>query len=482
MESIWHKTASHRPRPSLEGVRQAEVAVIGGGMAGVLTAALLAEDGADVVVLEAGQVGSGQTGNTTAKVTSQHGAIYRKLEAEHGAEAARLYGLANEHAIGQYRALIARRRICCDWEETPAYLYSTEGGPALAEEADAQIRAGLPAQLTEDSGLPFPVHGAVRCDSQAMFHPLRLLYALAGGLSVYENTRVLEVEGDQVRTPGGVVRAGQIIFACHYPFLNVPGYYFLRMHQERSYVTALSGAPKLPGMYYSIDPGGLSLRPAGEFLLLGGGGHRTGENRSGGRYDALSRSAALAFPGARECTRWSAQDCVTLDALPYIGQFSSSTPNWWVATGFGKWGMTLSMVSALLLRDLVAGHGAADWAEVFSPQRFTPAASAASFLKEGGHAVKGLGKELFASARCLAEGLPPGHGGVVEAEGKKVGLYKAPDGGAYLVDIRCPHLGCQLEWNPDEASWDCPCHGSRFDCRGHLLSGPAQTNLQAWQL
>ena len=482
MESIWHQTAQRQPRPPLEGERRAEAAVIGGGMAGILTAALLAEEGMDVVVLEADRIGFGQTGNTTAKITSQHGAIYRKLEKEHGAEAARLYGQANQHAIGQYRRLIQRRRISCAWEETPAYLYSTAEDTCLGEEAAAQERAGLPVSLTGDSGLPFPVTGALRCDGQAMFQPLQFLYALAEGLPVFENTRALEVDGDQVRTPGGVIRAGQIIFACHFPFVNVPGYYFLRMHQERSYVAALADAPKLPGMYYSVDPGGLSLRPAGGLLLVGGGGHRTGENRGGGRYEALSRSASLLFPGAREAARWSAQDCVTLDGLPSIGQFSSGAPNWWVATGFGKWGMTLSMVSALLLRDLAAGHGAADWAGLFSPQRFTPAASAGSLLKEGVHAVKGLGSELFAPARTLADALPPGHGGVVEVDGKKVGLYKAPDGSAYLVDIRCPHLGCQLEWNSDEASWDCPCHGSRFDCRGRLLSGPAQEHLQAWQL
>lgn len=482
MDSIWRQTADHIPCPPLTGSRQAEVAVVGGGLAGILTAALLAEEGVDVVVLEADQVGSGQTGNTTAKVTSQHGAVYRRFEAEFGIQAAQQYAQANQQAIGQYRQLIARRGIPCLWEETSAFLYSTTKADILAEEAAAQERAGLPVRFSDASALPFPVKGEVRCDDQAMFHPLRFLYALAEGLQVYEGTRVLEAVDDELRTAAGVVRARQIVFACHYPFINVPGYYFLRMHQERSYVVALSGAGELPGMYYSVDPGGLSLRPAGDKLLVGGGGHRTGENRSGGRYEALSKSAVLLFPGARESARWSAQDCMTLDGLPYIGQFSAATPHWFVATGFGKWGMTTSMAAALLLRDQLLGWSAAPWASLFSPQRFTPSASVKRLAEEGVHAVKGLGGELFAPARALAEELPPGHGGVVEIAGEKVGLYKSPEGTAYLVDVRCPHLGCQLEWNPDEKSWDCPCHGSRFDCLGRLLSGPAQEDLRGWTL
>ena len=293
--------------------------------------------------------------------------------------------------------------------------------------------------------------------------------------------RVLEAEGDRLHTAGGTVRAERIIFACHFPFVNAPGYYFLRMHQERSYVLALSGAPRVPGMYYSVDPGGLSLRPAEGLLLVGGGGHRTGENRQGGIYEALARSAGLLFPGSRETARWSAQDCMTLDGVPYIGPFSSAAPGWYVATGFGKWGMTSSMVSALLLRDQILGREN-PWAELFSPQRFTPAASAASLLDNGLHAARDLGRLPLAPARGPAQALPAGHGGIVEAEGRKIGAWKTPEGALYAVDPRCSHMGCQLEWNPDEKSWDCPCHGSRFDCRGRLLNGPAQKNIEGEKL
>ncbi len=175
MDSIWHQTAAHSPRPPLTGRYQAEVAVVGGGLAGILTAALLAEEGVNVVVLEADRVGFGQTGNTTAKITSQHGAVYHRLETQFGAQAARQYAQANQQAIGQYRELIARRGISCLWEEASAFLYSTSEEALLAEEAAAQERAGLPVHFSETSGLPFPVKGEVQCDGQAMFHPLRFL-------------------------------------------------------------------------------------------------------------------------------------------------------------------------------------------------------------------------------------------------------------------------------------------------------------------
>jgi len=326
MESIWHQTSAAAPRPPLEEDLSAEAAVIGGGMAGILTAALLEEAGVRTVVLEADRVGSGQTGNTTAKVTSQHGDCYRRLEERLGAEAAVQYAGAGQEAVEAFRQLIRRRRLDCAWEELPAYLYALSPRSSLEEEAAAQQRAGLPVRLTRKTGLPFPVKEALRCDGQGQLHPLRLLHALARELTVYEGARVLAAEGDRLHTAGGSVRAERIIFACHFPFVNMPGYYFLRMHQERSYVLALSGAPALPGMYYSVDPGGLSLRTAQGLLLAGGGGHRTGENRSGGAYASLARSAGLLFPGVREAARWSAQDCMTLDGVPYIGPFSSSAP------------------------------------------------------------------------------------------------------------------------------------------------------------
>lgn len=480
MSSIWHQSAWCGSRPPLSRNIKTEIAVIGGGLTGILTASLIAAEGKHVTVLDAASIGSGQTGRTTAKVTSQHGDIYHKLEETLGADTAGQYAEANQKAIHFYRQLIRERRIQCDWENTDASLYSTESSEPLLVEAEAQKRAGLDACFSRKTDLPFAAKGTVRLGGQGMLHPLKLLYALSADLNIYENTRVLNVENDRITTENGDVQAEQIVFACHYPFINWPGAYFMRMHQERSYVLTLRSATKLPAHFYSVDLGGLSLRPAGEYLLLGGGSHRTGETAAE-PYAALRRSAAMLFPESREVAHWSAQDCITLDSIPYIGHFSASTPNWYVATGFGKWGMTSAMVAAQLIRDMILGRNSA-WGDIFSPQRFNPAPSILSLLNEGIHSVKGLSRQLFAPARAAAETLPPDQGGVVELAGQKVGLYKSAQGDIWLVDVRCPHLGCELSWNNTEKSWDCPCHGSRYDYQGRLLDGPAQTGLSAFQL
>ena len=251
--------------------------------------------------------------------------------------------------------------------------------------------------------------------------------------------------------------------------------YFARMHQERSYVLALENAPDVGGMWIGIGETAYSMRNAGNLLLLGGGGHRCGENSGGGRYDALRRKAQEWFPGSREVAHWSAQDCVTADEVPYIGRYAANRPNWYVATGFQKWGMTSAMVSAMILRDMLSGVDN-PYAEVFDPGRFD-VAGIADIAEESGHAVKGLAKRFFQIPSEHASEIPAGHGGIVFWKGEKVGVYKDEDGKIWPVDLRCPHMGCQVEWNPDERSWDCPCHGSRFDRFGHLISGPAQECL-----
>lgn len=474
MESIWSKSCQIRKRDRLTGDLETEVAVIGAGMAGVLTAYQLQKAGKRVAVLEADRVGSGQTRNTTAKITAQHGLIYHRLIREQGEEKARQYANANMEAIREYRRVVAEENIACDFEETCAYVY---GGDVeqLKQETEAASRLDLPASFVTGENLPIPTAGAVRMEGQAQFDPLKFLRAVSDQLTIYENTPVRTVESDCLTTDTGTVRAAHIVFACHYPFVNFPGMYFARMHQERSYVLALKGAPKANGMFIGVGEHGYSLRDYGDLLLFGGEGHRTGENTEGGRYDALLQAAEQLFPGCRETARWSAQDCVTADGVPYIGRYASGQPNWYVATGFRKWGMTSSMASALLLRDLICS-GESPWAEVFDPGRFDWE-TLPKIAGEGGQAVKGLAKQIFQIPAESAGKIPPGHGGVVLLDGEKAGVYKDENGILYPVDIRCPHLGCQLEWNPDEHSWDCPCHGSRFDRYGKLLSGPAQENL-----
>ena len=392
MESIWSQTCQLRQREALPGDMKTDIAVIGAGMAGILIASALQGAGRRVVVLEAKRIAGGQTRNTTAKLTCQHGLLYEKLIRTLGEEKARQYAQANAAALMEYRRIIADRNIDCELEQRDACVYGSNAAQ-LRKEVEAAAALGLPAFFAEETKLPFPTAGAVCFANQAQFHPLKFLQAISEPLTIYENTSVQSVEENQLITTRGRVQAEQIVFACHYPFVNFPGMYFARMHQERSYVIALENAARMDGMWIGAEQGAYSFRNYGLLLLLGGGGHRCGENSAGGRYDLLRQQAARWFPGSREVAHWSAQDCVTADSVPYIGPYAASRPNWYVATGFQKWGMTSSMVAAMLLRDRICGKEN-PWAEVFDPGRFDEK-TLTGLAQESVQAVKGLAKQLF---------------------------------------------------------------------------------------
>ncbi|MDD3334747.1 MAG: FAD-dependent oxidoreductase [Eubacteriales bacterium] len=477
IESLWSKTASLSPVNRHAKEKMADVIVIGGGMAGLLTAYRLQSGGLKTIVLEAGKIAGGQTKNTTAKITSQHGCVYDALLQTLGEKKAGQYARANESAICEYGKLVETLQIPCDFRHTCAYLYTQIDAKPMELEAQAAKKLGMDASFTRETELPFDVAGAVCFEGQAQFHPLRFLQGIVMDLEIYEDTPVLTVEENRVETERGEFTAEQIVFATHYPMINVPGWYFMRMHQERAYVLALK-SPWLPrGMYYGVDQDGLSFREANGLLLLGGENHRTGENSAGGRYERLLRRAEEIVPGFEEKARWSAQDCITLDGVPYIGKYSNARPSWYVATGFHKWGMTGSMVAALLIGGQILGKEP-EWAEVFSPSRFLLSASAKNIATNTVQAVKGLARQTLSLPETALSELPMGHGGIVEIEGQKIGVYKDLQGRCFSVEPVCPHLGCQLEWNPDELSWDCPCHGSRFSYEGALIDNPAQTDIQ----
>lgn len=429
--SVWSDTVALPRFCSLKHDLKVDVLIIGGGMAGILCAGLLQRAGVDYALVEADRICCGITKNTTAKLTSQHGLIYERMLRRFGAEKTKMYWNANEAALEEFRKLC--RNIPCDFEEKDAYIYSLHDRAKIEKELTALQKLGIPAKGADALPLPFEVAGAVQFPKQAQFHPLKFTASFVGNLRIYERTKVRELVGMTAVTDSGRIDAKKIIVATHFPLLNKHGSYYLKMYQDRSYVIALSDAQDVSGMYADEDASGLSFRNAGDLLLLGGGSHRTG--KQGGAWRVLEDFAAREYPSAQIRYRWATQDCMTLDDIPYIGNYSSRTPDLYVATGFNKWGMTSSMVSAMILSDMVQGKDN-PYAWVFSPSR--------SILRpqlaiNGFEAVKNL---IMPSKK------------------------------------RCPHLGCALKWNREEQTWDCPCHGSRFTADGELIDNPATADLK----
>ncbi|XZJ41196.1 FAD-dependent oxidoreductase [Clostridium perfringens] len=476
MKSVWSESCKFRKREALNKDIKTDVLVIGAGIAGVLTAYMLKQKGREVVVIDAAEIASGNTKNTTAKITSQHDLIYSKLIAEFGEEKARQYAKANELAIKKYKEIIEDKRIECDFEEKPAYVYSLNEIDVLKEEVEAAKNLGIDAEFVDEANLPFKINGAVKFNNQAQFNPLKFLKGISNELIIYENTRALEIKENLVVTSGGNITANNIVVATHYPIMNAPGYYFMKMHQERSYVLALENTSEIDGMYIDLNKEGYSFRTYNNLLLLGGISHRTGENEEGGSYDELRKVAKRLYPKAKEKYYWSAQDCMTIDGIPYIGRYSSETSNIYVATGFNKWGMTSSMVSAMIISDMIL-EKENDFSEIFSPRRFDLSLSINNIANDLIETAKNFIAQKVYIPSSEIEHIKNGHGGIIEYNGEKVGIYKNKEGKEFFVSTKCTHLGCQLSWNADELTWDCPCHGSRFDYKGRLIGSPATKDL-----
>ena len=476
MKSVWSESCKLKKRGTLKKDIKTDILIIGAGIAGLLTAHMLKKSGRDVILIDGDEIASGNTKNTTAKITSQHDLIYNKLILEFGEEKARQYAKANELAIEKYKEIIKERKIDCDFEDKAAYIYSLNEIDILKEEVEAAKKVGINAEFVEKADLPFEIKGAVKFNNQGQFNPLKFLKNISEDLIIYENTRALEVKDNLVVTNRGDITANSIVIATHYPIINIPGYYFMKMHQERSYVIALENVNDIDGMYIDADEEGYSFRTYKDLLLLGGIKQRTGENEKGGSYDELRRVAKELYPKSKERYHWSAQDCMTIDGIPYIGKYSDETPNIYVATGFNKWGMTSSMVAAMIISDMIL-EKENDFSEIFSPKTFDLSLSINNIAKDISETAKNFIAQKIYIPSSKIEHIKNGHAGIIEYNGEKVGVYKDNEGKEFFVSTKCSHLGCQLHWNADELTWDCPCHGSRFDYKGRLIGGPATKGL-----
>jgi glycine/D-amino acid oxidase-like deaminating enzyme/nitrite reductase/ring-hydroxylating ferredoxin subunit len=489
-EGLWLDTAPSTTYGALNGAQLAgiDVAVIGGGIAGLTTALLLKRDGARVAVLEAGRVGTGVTGCTTAKVSALQSTILSTVASRHGRETAAIYAAASLAGVERLASLAASEQIACKLERRAAFTYALEQSerPAVEREFTAARDAGLEVDWEETFGLPFATYGAVRLSAQVQMQPV--LYAqglgaaVAGdGSHVFERSRVLDVRPGRpcrVRTEHGSLVADQVVVASHYPLLD-RGLYFARLKPERSYCVAArlaSGAPSAP-MAISAGSNSRSVRAFGSLQIVGGEGHPAGAFTSRPqRYERLEAFAREHWDVAEVTHRWSAHDLVPYDHLPMIGPYLPRSSRLWVNTGFMKWGLSSATFGAMILADAIAGRRS-EWATTFSPTRLSPRSAAEAAGLGLKFSRDFVGDRLLPPSSRSAERVALGEARVVPDGLGKRGIYHAQDGRLHSVSLRCTHLGCLLRFNSAERSWDCPCHGSRFGVDGSVLEGPATTPL-----
>jgi glycine/D-amino acid oxidase-like deaminating enzyme/nitrite reductase/ring-hydroxylating ferredoxin subunit len=503
--SFWRATSPRRTFPTLETEIDADVAVVGGGITGLTTAALLREAGMDVVVLEARRIGDGTTGGTTGKVTSQHGLRYAQLVETLGEEQTATYAEANEAGIQLVVELIERHGIDCELLELPAYVHTAQQDrvESIEAEVEAAQRVGLPASFATEIGLSAEVLAAIRFERQYQIHPMSYLHGLAayvgggdnggddgGGGQVFEQSRVIDVQGgtrSTVVTRQGRVHADHVVLATLIPILD-RGFHFAQAHPKREHGVAvkLDGVEAPRGMYITAEDPSRSFRPVpredGDILIVVGESHEPGTSeQTGAHHEALAEYARRRFPVRSVDHRWGAQDFVPVDGRPYIGRLARITGDVHVATGFQKWGLSAGSAAAMLIRDLILGRDN-PWAEFFDPHRTELTASAKKFLQEN---IEVAGR--FVSDRIRAEldsldRLPPGGGAIVDVDGDRLAVSRDEQGAYHALSPACTHMGCYVQWNQGEASWDCPCHGSRFDQDGEVLEGPAVRPLEPREL
>lgn len=491
-ESYWISSTEETNYPSLNDDINVDVIIVGGGIAGITAGYFLKEKGIKVAILESDKIVMGTTAHTTAKITSQHSLIYNKIKNNMGKEKAHQYAHANEFAIQTIAQLINEKNIDCEYSQQPAYVYtcSDEYVEKIEKEIKTASELGIKASYEKEIPLPINIKAAMKFNNQAQFHPRKFLLELAkeipgDGSYIFENTKATKIKENkllEVETENNhVVRGEKVIVASHYPFVDKQRFYFAKIYAERSYVVAAEIEEKFPkGMFINAEKPTRSLRSVPfdgkELVLFIGENHKTGHGKNMEKhYKALLDFAKNTFTLKDVHYRWSTQDCMTLDSVPYIGNYSSTSPNIYITTGYGKWGMTNSIVSAIILKDFIT-KGDNQWAPVFNPSRPTSLASAGKFVSVNAQVAEKLVEGKISPAPKDID-IKKGEGKVIKIKGQKIGAYKDDKGKLYLVDTTCTHLGCELNWNNAEKSWDCPCHGSRFNLKGEVIEGPAQKPL-----
>lgn len=496
-ESYWICSTEGTNYHSLEEDIIVDVAIIGGGIAGLTSAFELAKTDLKVALFEANNIAMGTSGHTTAKITPQHNIVYSTIADKMGIEMTKQYAVANQNGMDFILDIVKNNNIDCSLRTLPSYIFTQDDSYIEKIQSEAEIASmlGFECDFLSTSPLPFSVKCALSFKNAAEFHPRKYLLSLANlfikkGGQIFENTCIVDlaIKNDTpmlITNKGFKIKSSKVIIASHFPCYDGFGLYFTRLKAERSYIVAAKSNIEFPhGMFINAEDPRRSLRSfigdGKNYILIGGENHKTAHGDDTiSHYQNLIEFARVNFDIDDIMFRWSTQDYITLDGIPYIGHLTKNSQNIFIATGFGKWGMTNGTAAGMLLKDLIV-HGESPWQDVFNPSRFTPRSSTKNFFIQN-----------FDSASQLISGklqtpdeekkLEINHSKVIKIEGEKYGAYRDIDNKIHLVDITCTHLGCELKWNEAEKTWDCPCHGSRFSYDGTVIEGPAVYSLNKFR-
>ncbi|SFD77649.1 Glycine/D-amino acid oxidase [Lentibacillus persicus] len=491
--SYWRESVSLPEYPRLNESIKTDVGIVGGGITGITAAYLLTKEGLNVTLLDAGKVLNGVTGHTTAKVTAQHGIIYNELIQHFGKEKAAQYYQASNEAKQFIEKTIQTHNINCDYKEEDAYIFTNSEDylSQLEAEKDAYDQLEIASELSGSIALDVPIKSALNMKNQAQFHPLKYLKtmtekAVENGLQIFENTTATDI--DRNKHPSIVTREGRrvncryVIQASHYPFYDGEGFYPVRMYPERSYIIAVKTPKTFPGgMYINAESPTRSIRSVNmndeDLWLIGGDSHKTGQGESTIKhYEALQDYAAKQFGISEFKYRWSAQDLTTLDKLPYIGPVTKNEDNIFVATGYRKWGMTNGTIAAKIITDRILEKDN-PYRDLFAPSRFQADPSVRKFAKMNTDVAKHMIRGKLEYTNDNVKNLKPDDATITRVRGKRTGVYKDEENQIHAVDTTCKHLGCEVNWNSGDRTWDCPCHGSRYSYTGDVIEGPAKEPL-----
>lgn len=510
--SYWISSIKNKKKEykKLQEEIETEIAIIGGGLTGLSCGYYLTKENKDLVILEKNTICSHTSGNTTGKITSGHGLFYNYLLQSEGRKKAKQYLEANEKAIENIANIIEQENIKCDFERQDAYIFTQnqEEVQKLEKEIEALKYLDYSCKLVKDIPLPIKnnqkelnkesisiekeILAAIKYKNQAQFNPCLYAEGLANKIEerkgkIFENSKVLDIkkkeEGYEIITKEGKVKAKIVILASHYPIITFPGFYFMKMYQETSYLIAVETKETLfEGMYINTEEPTISLRTAKygdkRLLLVGGMKHKTGAKIDlKESYKKLEEVAKQLYPDSKVLYKWNTEDCISLDKIPYIGEFSNLMPNIYVATGYKKWGMTSSNIAANIITDKILGKEN-KYEEVFNSTRLEPIKN----HEELGNMLKEVSYSLVINKikdiEEYIKDVKNGEGKIIEIDGKKVGAYRNENGEIYLVKPYCSHLGCMLSWNNLDKTWDCPCHGSKFTYEGKQIYDPAIKDLE----